>query len=149
MNIGKFSLGILFSHGEAPFENLLPNQRFGFETAPSRTVSTSDTHYIDSHKDRPVSAAFEISKPAISKVTKSIHDKKSPVNRFLEKNCKLANFCKKSTKNCIGFSAFFRGVSGAHFLIFYTSPEGVAHARFFTFYKKKDRFMAKITRFSP
>jgi hypothetical protein len=45
MNIGKFSPGILFSHGEAPSENLLPNQRFGFETVPSRTVSTSDNHY--------------------------------------------------------------------------------------------------------
>ena len=45
MNIGKFSLGILFSYGEAPPENLLPNQRFGFETVPSCTVSTSDNHY--------------------------------------------------------------------------------------------------------
>ena len=45
MNIGKFSPWILFLHGEAPSENLLPNQRFGFETVPSRTVSTSDNHY--------------------------------------------------------------------------------------------------------
>ena len=45
MNIGKFSLGILFLHGEALSENLLPNQRFGFEIVPSRTVSTSDNHY--------------------------------------------------------------------------------------------------------
>ena len=50
MNIGKFSPGILFSHGEAPSENLLPNQRFGFEIVPSRTVSTSDNHYRDTRR---------------------------------------------------------------------------------------------------
>ena len=54
MNIGKFSPGILFSHSEAPSENLLPNQRFGFETVPSCTVSTSDSHYSKKKRNKRV-----------------------------------------------------------------------------------------------